>query len=139
MQEWTLLLKIKNKKINFSIFLRNCWKINIFTLKLIKLTWNPSPHLHAKEPLVFVHEALFEQLSAPIAHSSTSLQVTPFPWNPDLQSQPKDPGKLVQSEFTEHTLLPVRHSSISLHWTPFPWNPEVQLQKKPSSVSIQIA
>ena len=58
-------------------------------------------------PLVLVQVALSEQLWAPISHSSTSLQVTPFPKNPDLHSQSNDPILLLQLELTEQTFSPV--------------------------------
>ena len=90
-------------------------------------------------PLVLVQVALSEQLSAPISHSSTSLQVTPFPKNPDLHSQSNEPILLLQLELTEQTFSPVWHSSISLHWRPLPSKPVLQAQMKPVSVLVQTA
>ncbi len=70
--------------------------------------------LHENNPVVFVHVAFVEQPPLFVAHSFTSVHVTPFPAYPALHSHVNDPAVFVHVALPEQLLAPVPHSFTSV-------------------------
>lgn len=79
--------------------------------------------MQEKDPLLFIHFALFLQPPLSSRHSFTSVHCnTPSPVYPTIQLQLNFPGTLIQSALAWHRFS-VAHSSTSLHTNPSPSKP----------------
>jgi hypothetical protein len=77
-------------------------------------------HVHVKLPAVFAHVAFALHPPLLVAHSFTSVQVTPSPVKPGLQAHVKDPRVFLQVPLALQLLVPAAHSSMSLQVKPSP-------------------
>jgi hypothetical protein len=98
---------------------------------------HPVLQLQVRVPGVLVHVALPSQPPLLVAHSFTSLQVTPSPVKPLLHVQVRLPSVLAHAALAEQPPLLVAHSSMSTHWPLSSRYPAVQV--KPQADDVHVA